>query len=194
MKVPQSLNEITIEQFQFCYAILRKDNSVHGWILVLSYLTGKEVDYFEEMPVKDVLELAKKLQFIKDYQKGLIINDTIYIGSKKFKGLTDISKGTFSQFTSIKTVASKGDVIENIHFILGSIYCEAHLFGNKYNQLEASESLKQAKAGDVLGLVFFYSKILKHLNPIILKSLEEVKNHAQILAQEKNSLKHTVGI
>jgi len=178
MKIPNSFDEITVEQYQFSDKILARGASTDAWINILSYLSGKEQAYYEEMKFEKLQPLIDRVQFLTRPTDIVKINDTIIIDNQFYKGLTDITKGNYGQYASLKTILAEGDdkKTENLHRLLGCIYAPVQLYGLEYDQIQTAEIMKQAKVGQVLGLVFFYSKVLEYLTPIIndyLKIAEE---------------------
>lgn len=199
MKIPKSFDDITIEEYQFAFSALKYIDKLSpldeklAWISILSYFAGKDEEYFEKMPFKELNPLIEQVMFIvKPYGK-FPVNESIIVNNQIYKGLTDISNGSFAQYTSIKTLLTKyPDKVSALHMLAGCIYAPKEYFGKDYDMMEVSEKLKKAKVSQVLGLVFFYSRILNALTPIITNYLKHLKG--EFLNQEKNSQTFTAGM
>ena len=192
MKLPKSFNDITVEQYQFANSILKHRTDTDAWIGILSYFTGKSNEYYEELELSKLQSLIASVQFLLQPKLITEINDTIIIDNEFFKGTSDITKGNFGQYASIKTILTQGDTIDNLHLLLGEIYAPIHLYNLKYDSLDVANKMKHAGVGQVLGLVFFYSRVLKSLTPIIQEYLVTVER--EIKAQGESLTEYTVGM
>lgn len=174
-QIPTSFDQVTIEQYQHCYGILKQGDGTDQWIDVLTYFTGLERDYFEELPLGKLQEQIGCVKFLLSPNEITKVNDHIIVAGQTYRGITDIAEGNFAQYSSIKTVLSKcpeGDTTFVLHKLLACIYTPVKLFGKDYDMPDVAEKMKQAKVGQVLGLVFFYSKVFNALTEVIQIYLE----------------------
>lgn len=192
-KIPASFQDITVEQYQHCHSILKGRSEVDFYAECLSYLFGKPETYYNNLDFGALhAEIDKLKSVLNPPPNSLRIYDTIIIGGKPYKGLTDITKGNFAQYSSIKTILAKGESTPNLHLLLGHIYAPLKLFSGDYDMVATGETMKSAKVSQVLGLVFFYSRVFKNLTPIINDYMRIAEQ--ELRNQSQTSAKHTVGI
>lgn len=183
-KQVKSFEDMTVKQYQHCHDLLKGRTDTEFYIEVLSYLTGKTVEYYEKLEFSILHKEIDHAKFILEPKNSTIVYDSIIIGGRPYRGLTDITKGNFAQYSSIKTILSKGESTPRLHELLGCIYAPLKLFGSDYDMIEVAEKMKQAKISQVLGLVFFYSIVFQRLTPIINAYLTIAENSLQ--TQEKS--------
>ena len=173
-QLPKSFNDLTIEEFQAASLYLDRlrhpltpEEKTDVWIDVLSFFTGKTQEYYETLPFDKLNPLIAKCKFLTNPNDITEVNETVIINNQFYKGLTDMTKGSYAQFASIKTILSHDQSAQSYHKLLGCIYAPIKLYGKEYDMLEVQEQMKQAKVGQVLGLVFFYSKVFNRLTSVI---------------------------
>jgi len=171
MKIPSSYRKITVKQFIDCIKIykgegeqLDKDNQI------LSYLTGKPIDYIEGLDFKTLKFLYSSIAFLKSSTFNFIANRIIFIGFKPYKLVTDVSKFNTSEYLTFKTLQERG-ASENIHKILPYLYRPLFTKFTKQNCFEDVKNVEyleskflKNKVSTVYGAVFFYSKRSEKLN------------------------------
>jgi hypothetical protein len=198
-KLPKSFDDIIVEQYQYCHSVLSVNQDVDSWVKILSFFTSIPVSKFEEMDMTKLTQLIEHVKFIVKPASITKIEEVILVNNQTYKGIVDITKGKFGQYASLKDELSKTkkdlngnmDWIPVLHKILGCIYTPVSLFGKDYDMVKCQEDMKKARCGQVFGVVFYYSKVLKRLTPIINDYLDQVEKYLQ--EQEKNSQKSMVG-
>lgn len=198
-KLPKTFDNITVEQYQYCHEVLSVDQSTESWVKILSFFTGIPVDRFESMNLDKLVKLIDHIKYVAKPASITKIEESIMVNNEVYKGIVDITKGKFGQYASLKSELSNTSKDENgnmdwipvLHKVLGCIYAPVKLFGQDYDMVQCQEDMKKARCGQVFGVVFYYSKVLKNLIPIINDYLEQVEKYLQ--EQEKNSQKSMVG-
>ncbi len=208
MKLPRSYNDITIEQYQEIYPLLKSRPSVEQWITVIAKLSGHSEDYYMDMPVRDLKRVIFKLQFLLSpelntkVKRYALINGRIYKAVYKANELTTAQGIDLKEFQKPTPGQSVQDrVIENAHYMLASIYLPLSWKGFKYNSSkhqQASNDFKKARLGDVFGTLFFYSVVYEQLMIAIEASgkeaLEVISPHMEkVLEWARNNPSGSTG-
>lgn len=198
-KLPKTFEDITVEQYQFCWNVLKKGRDTYSWVRVLSFLTEVPIEKLELVDMDKLQSMIQSVQFLVKPTAITKINETILVDNQVYKGIVDITKGKFGQYASLKQELSmvkfpegeELDWIPVMHKVLGCIYTPVQLFGQDYDMIKCQEQMKKARCGQVFGVVFYYSRVLKLLTPIIQGYLEEAEKF--LSDHEKNSQMSTVG-
>lgn len=201
MRLPKSWNEITVEQFQECYFVLGKNPGLDSWILVLSILSGKSKDYFENIPIDKLKGHIKKLNFLLNPDLNTKVNKFVTIRGKVFKAVLFANELKTNQVADIKGFMVKegqslnDTVVENAHKLLASIYVPLTFKGFNYTpskHSKVSNYFRKAKMGEVYGTLFFYSENYKNLMKATQdfgeSQLKIVKDHEQELMEWSKTL------
>ena len=172
MIIPNSYNNLTIDQFQKLTVLVTKDQSIERDILILSLLTGKSSFEIEKLSPTVFYKYFAMASFINEPFKSINLKKSTWLGLKKFKAITEIHEFTTAQhkdFTEIMK-ANDNNYIACLPNILAICHKELTLTGFKYdsdNHYKNAKTFSKAKVKDVLGAVFFYSKCLKNYSTII---------------------------
>lgn len=197
MRFPSSYNDLTISQFQECYFILGKVPQIEQWITVLSILSGKPEDYFNEMPIKKLKGYIAKLQFLLNPKLNTKGKKYVYANGRIYKAILNANEITTAQGIDLKTFQKPAEgqsieesVIENAHKLLACIYVPLVGFKFRYDgkyHPRTVEDLKKVKVGDVFGTLFFYSNLFGPLtetfNHYGEKALNLVEEHMKEVAE-----------
>lgn len=161
-KLPKSWDEITLHQFQTITStpITEDDdmfNGVQNTIEVVSKLTGTPVDVLEDLPLKELQEIGKRLDFMvtpPKPSKKTILN--------KWKSLDDIS---YNDFISYHQLNDKQ--LENLHVFVKNF--------SKTNLTQ--EEILNLPITDVLQGFFLFRKQLRvYLATLTLSTKREIKH------------------
>lgn len=188
MRLPKSWNEITVAQFQECYFILKSDNP-DKWIIVISILSGKSIDFVEALPRRILINLIIKLDFLQHPNLNQKKKKYIFAGGRIYKAMYLPSEFNTAQGKAIKTFLSDGPnptdaAVEHAHKLLASTYLPLTLRGFVHPgsaHAEHANRLKNCKMGDVYGTLFFYSILSEKLTSA---TLDSIKESAEVLNQE----------
>jgi hypothetical protein len=169
-------DKITVEQYEYLEPICKKIQAekdplyrIELWVHVLTFLTGKDKEHFETMDGNKLRDLIHSHNFLLHPELCNKIESTITVNNQFYKGLTDITSGSFAPYYMLKTHLANDAPLSSL---LGCVYSPIKLWGIKYDMDQVSKDLKQAKCSQVLGLVFFYSRIFNRLMPAIQGYLE----------------------
>ena len=179
MTIPKRYEDLTVSQFQQLEALKAEENidSIDKAVKRLSILSGESIDFIESLRPKVVYDTLLDAIYLNSPIHDIPLKDTVVLGSKKFKAITQITDFTVAQHKDFNTFLQ----LNNNNYIacLPEIIaiCHAEKIGGvfKYepaNHFENLELFKAAKLKDVMGAVFFYSNCLKSYSKIIAVSLE----------------------
>lgn len=177
MYIPNTYDNLTVEQFQKLTVLVTKEQSIERDILILALLTSKSSFELEKLSPSTFYKHFNMASFIHEPIKSIPLKSSTWLGLKKFKAITEIHEFTTAQhkdFTEIMK-ANNNDYIACLPNILAICHKELTVLGYKYdsdNHYKNAKKFSKAKLKDVLGAVFFYSKCLKSYKMIIENSLE----------------------
>lgn len=171
MKLPQSWDEITVNQFQECYFVLKKP-SLESWVTVISILSGLSQSEVESIPIKKLKKSIFQLQFLLDpkintkVRRWLYLNGTIYKAVFNANELNTAQTIDIKEFMKPKGISTEDAIVEGLHSLLACIYLPLTFGGFKYDgsrHSKIAEAFKSARIGDVYGTLFFYSVAFRNL-------------------------------
>lgn len=161
MKLPQSWNQITVNQFIELAKLeqVEFDSLFEMQVEMLSILADEDPDEFYDLEIDELNALIEPLKFLRQEPRVKI---TQQIDKFTFKPFEKISLGEFID-TDYFTVQDK---IGNIPIICAIFYRQTNLdeWGNrvfepyKYNLFERSEIFKEIPITSVFGVVHEYLK------------------------------------
>lgn len=181
MKVPKSLKDITVKQYQTIAPDLKlsqttdnEDLRLQAWINILSNLTGKTVDEIESLDRLEFKKYRKQLDFLL-LPKPSLVTKYIWIGGSLYKATNDAYKLNTAQYVAIKTFMKDNDAIEQLHHLAACSYKKLTWKGWKYvgkDHVKLSEAFLNKSAYSVLPIVFFCSNVL-------LNSMENMEAYSE---------------
>lgn len=195
MKVPKSLKDITVKQYQTIAPDLKlsqttdnEDLRLQAWINILSNLTGKTVDEIESLDRLEFKKYRKQLDFLL-LPKPSLVTKYLWIGGSLYKATNDAYKLNTAQYVAIKTFMKDNDAIEQLHHLAAcsykrfkfkhqfkrgdkviTKYCSFVYEGDRHVKL--SEAFLNKSAHNVLPIVFFCSNVL-------LNSMENMEAYSE---------------
>ena len=209
MIIPNSYNNLTIEQFQKLEALKLKEQNLEIEMLTLALLTGESSFELEKLSPTVFYKYLNMASFIKEPIKSIPLKKSTWLGFKKFKAITlisDISTAQHKDFTEIMK-ANDNNYMACLPNILAICHKELVLIPklvwnkekecykwrnlgyvyNSDNHYKNAKIFSQAKIKDVLGAVFFYSKCLKSYSTIIENCLAlHMKTIKEMLEEIEN--------
>lgn len=181
--IPNSVKGLTVSKYMECVDIYHTPNLdlIDREILILSRITGKTEQYYSELPMNELVKQFAKVPVLSiDNLKDVRLNKYIFIKGWLYKAVINPGEINVALYRDLKTYIDKG-IDKNLHKILACIYRPVLLpYTTKCHERTAKLMLNQ-KIGHVSGAVFFYSDILKRLNPLIQTYLEQT-----LIRMEKN--------
>jgi hypothetical protein len=183
MKIPSSYKNLTLKEFIKVKTIELQCRSREATVAALiTYYTGKAIADIDLTWLKIYRYRVNRLLDSWESVKRAKVKPTIWIGTKRYKGITDATKLNTNQFTTIQSLLKDGQGDKNINRLAALIFYRYKFgttpeFNDKYYE-EISEAMLSAKVGDIAPTVFFYAKVLERLQPILkyyfLKSQTEI--------------------
>lgn len=158
---------MTVSQFQDWHNVIKTERDLFDReVKLLSIVSGKTVEYLEDLPLEDLRKLFRQMNKI-DTKLNDKPKRIVSVKLKPFVAFclpSEISdKLSTNQYTALKTyTATEEDTIKNMHKILALTYAPYRLFrkpklSEYFNKIE--ERMKSAKMGDISGTVFLLSRI-----------------------------------
>ena len=185
MTIPKRYEDLTVDQFMQLEALkLNKSLPLlDKAVAKLSILSGLSIDEVEKMNIQKVYATLLDAVFLNTPIDAMPLKDSVYLGYKKFKAITDITDFTTAQHKDFNEFIkmNNNNYVACLPNIIAICHKELTLYGYKYksdNHFKNVEIFKKAKLKDVMGAVFFYSNCLKSYNEIITTCLE--KSQSQI--------------
>jgi hypothetical protein len=208
VKLPKSLKEITVQQYQEIHPSILKVTELSDpldinleWCRIISILTVKHVDEIESLDLDVIKGYKKQLSFLLE-DKERLITKFIWINGCLYKGTNNAEGLNASQVVAIKTFLSQGNYIDQMHNLAPCVYKKLTWKGWKYNgndHIKISNKILKKSSYDIIPVVFFCSKVLKNLmessepylkaKKIIQERIVEISR----LALEESSLSTGVG-
>lgn len=202
MRIPLSYKNLTLREFIKVKTIELHCRSHEARVAALiTYYTGKNLADIDLSWMKIYRFRVNRLLESWEIVKRGKIKDTVWIGTKRYKGITDATKLNVNQATTIKTLVKGGQSDKNINKLAALIFYRYKLnttpeFNDKLFD-EISEDMLSAKVGDIAPTVFFYAKVLERLTPLLefylVRSQMEIEDELAILTLGQDSEKSMVG-
>lgn len=180
MKVPYSFNDITLSQFMQWHKIKNDstlellDKNTHK----LSILTGKSIDEIEPISNDKRVELLSKVTYMDYVPKDLKVCKRFRAGGFMLVPTMSLQEMKVNQFVDFQTILKHNELnyIACANELLAIMFKPINFIGSTIyrpsKHAKISELLLSAKAGDCLGLLFFYLRLWQKCSPTILQSLE----------------------
>jgi len=197
---------MTVSQFQDWHNVIKTERDLFDReVKLLSIVSGKTVEYLEDLPLEDLRKLFRQMNKI-DTKLNDKPKRIVSVKLKPFVAFclpSEISdKLSTNQYTALKTyTATEEDTIKNMHKILALTYAPYRLFrkpklSEYFNKIE--ERMKSAKMGDISGTVFFYSLVSEKLQeaflPYSTKAMETIQKFSEEMMHGVDSQKVGDGI
>jgi hypothetical protein len=204
MKLPKSLNDISVEKYQELHPYLFKDD-LDSKIKVLSLVSGLSIKHLTEVVDSETLKKCfHKIRFLRN-ENYPILYKYIWIKGSLYKRVENERKLTTGQYVGIKSFLTKGSYIEMLPDLAPCCYRKFRLryqykvgdktltkwFGFFYdsdNHEELREAFKKKSAHKVLPVVFFCSKVLL----VLIKDTEDYTNSLKIIKERMQELQEMI--
>lgn len=192
MRIPYNFESITLRQFMQLHELNKKDglSTLDLNIQRLSILSGKSIEYLEDLDLKVLQKYINKIEYVKTPPKNLRVVKRFWLGGQLFKptvSLEDMKANQLVDYNSISKSVN-GDNASVANKLLAIMFKPYKLFGKtKYtpdNHAKISEKLLDAKVGDCLGLLFFYNGLWKRCEKHIIHYLQNSQLTIQKMMQE----------
>jgi len=168
--IPNSYNKLKLSQYGTVREIITSASivGIDKDLKILSFLSGKPFEYFNEMEFGELDLWQKQISFLWK-PVPFKLKKYILIHRRLFKVITDVSEVSGSIYLGLKHHAEKGDINgDNMHNALSQIIKPFSLFKKENSikqQNETAEWLKKyANVGEVQSPLFFYSVTYEQLN------------------------------
>ena len=121
MKLPRSLKEITVKQYQEIHPNIVKLKQLDDpldiaseWCKIISVLTVKHINEIEDLDLNILKKHIKTLHFLVKPDPQLITK-YIWINGSLYKGVNHADQLNASQIVAIKTFLSQGNYVDQLH-------------------------------------------------------------------------------
>lgn len=202
-KLPKSLKEITVKQYQDIHPFIGED-SIDGNTKIVSYFSGCSFDFLQsQVETGDLKKAFKRISFLFS-EKQFSGKKYLRIKGRWYKLESNPDKLNGGQYTSIKTYCQIGSV-KHLHDIATVAY-KSFKFKHQYkdgNQIytkyftwvydstnhdEVSKAILERPAKEIVPVLFFCSKVLRLsilTSPHYLKSQKIIQERLkEILSDE----------
>jgi hypothetical protein len=195
MKLPQSWNQITVNQFIELAKLeqVEFDSLFEMQVEILSILADEDPEEFYDLEIDELKELIDPLKFLRQEPRVKITNQ---IDKFSFKPFDKITLGEFidADYFTVK------DKIGNIPIITAIFYRQTKLdeWGNRvfepynYNLFERSEVFKEIPITAVFGLVSEYLKFrdnfTKQYENLFAPQFEDDEDTTELTPEEKKEV------
>jgi hypothetical protein len=182
VKLPKSLKDIKVKQYQTIYNDIQIANnstgltSIDAMVRIISFFTGHSIEYLEDLDRKVIKANIKKLSFLLA-DKPQLVKKYIWVNGSLYKGTNNADDLNASQIIGIKTFLSQGTAVEQLHnlapcsykkFKFRHQYKSGNTIVTKYlgffyngdDHVKLSEAFLNKPTSDVLPLVFFCFRVL----------------------------------
>ena len=179
MKLPKSLKDITLEEYQGIVPLL-KDTDIDKWISIIAILSGKSNTEIEDIDTGVFKQYRSQLQFLLE-PSGQLVKKHVWINGSLYRGTNNADKLNTSQYVAIKTFLNDGNPYEQLHNLAPCCYKKLTWKGWKYigeDHVKLSNAFLKKPVYDVMPLVFFCSKVLSNSmvsTEVYLQSLTLIK-------------------
>lgn len=121
-------SDVTIEKFQMLKAVPQQADSIGKACYTLSALYGKPLDYFESLPLSELLKMYRGVSFINEPLPEKF-EGLIKVGNRKYIPVVDVHQMTGEQFILLQNLSGTvEESITNLHKIMAVICKEKTLF------------------------------------------------------------------
>ena len=190
LNIPNSLNEITLGQYQeFEKLDLTNDSMVHLKMIEIFCKVPEIV--VRNINAKDVTEICDVINNMFDTKHQLI--NSFKLGKQEYGFIPNLDDMSFGEYIDLDTFI--GDT-ENLHRAMNVLYRPIDLRqGNRYTLKEydpdTNETAKDFPLDAVLGAIVFFYSLGKDLSLTMMNSLD--KANQETLAQHLTSHQNTDG-
>lgn len=190
MKLPVSYNHITVRQYQSIQPLLIDKMTLDDKISVLARLSGKTVEYIENLKINTLKKYFILISYLTEYPKSKL-RKYLFIKGKLFKADTEADNLTTAQYCSIKTFCEGGKQIENLDKICAVVYKRLTWKGwrNDVKNFDKDcEMFKEIGLGKVYGVVFFCSIVLTYL----MENTEDYLKAQQVIKEREQEVMNII--
>lgn len=198
MKIPQSINDLTLNQFIKLEQIKAQkyEFEIDKAIKVCSLFTGVPSNEIEKYSNHKATNILKTTAHLTYGQPSLKRKNYIWIANKRYKAVKNEKHLDANQYTCQKVYEINS--VANIHKLCSVFYLRTPIFkkqipfDNPDLQETQADFYKHATIGQVYGTVFFYNSKSETQNLIsqlyLMTSQEEISLHMKEVYQELQSL------
>lgn len=190
LNIPNSLNEITLGQYQeFEKLDLNNDSKVHLKMIEIFCKVPELV--VRNINAMDVTEICDIINNMFDTKHQLI--DSFKLGGQEYAFIPNLDEMSFGEYIDLDTFIGE---TENLHRAMNVLYRPIELKqGNRYTLKEynpdTNEIAKEFPLDAVLGAIVFFYGLGKDLSLVMMNSLD--KENQETLAQHLTSQSDTDG-
>jgi hypothetical protein len=197
-KIPKNVNDLLIKDY-IIFAKIQSGSFEYETDRLntyLSYFTGKDFDYIDNLPVAIQENLWLKLSPLLN-SKLSTRRKSFWLNGKRYKACKNEKHFNFGQWASLKEFEK--DQYGNIHKILAVIYANTPLFKSyEYKDAEFEDNkdmfYNKVKIGQVYGTFFFYCQRFELLKVSSQLSLELANQTIQNRIEEVKQEMETIGL
>lgn len=192
MKIPNSINKLTLKQFIQLTEIEQSELSdFEKGEQILSLVSGLSLHEINNLPIWKVNNYFKQIAVLRASKPNLNVKKWLFVKGKLYRLTKDEFHLNTNQFTAADTF--NADTINNFNKLAAVIYERYKLFGKSEftdeSFRELSEYFSNCKVGRIYGAVFFYSVKFKTLKVSLgqssLKQNQKIVQHIREIALDK---------
>jgi hypothetical protein len=161
-------NKVSVGQYQQIDIILRSDLlPLDKELHIYSILFGRPVEWFEELPLSELVKYRQRTEFLKELPKD-ILTARVKVAQRRYQLTLNIESLTGGDFIDLTTYTkNKDEIIENMHKLL-AIFMKPvkpwYYFGKMNVPLKEREAdAKRMVMSDAYPLTLFFCKVLNNL-------------------------------
>lgn len=188
-KLPKSWDDVTLRHLIEIENI-RNDKSIDGEaysdltrnLLMMSLFTGVPYSNYEEMPMNELKEDIKSIEFLKELPSDKL-RKKFKCGGYKWKVNFDINELTANDFVEhYELTKDSTKVISNANKIM-ALYCQCYKYGfkKKLENKDKAEILKETPITILYPLVVFFC----NLYPTLLEAIKDYLSSADKILTKK---------
>ena len=183
--------KLTIKQFLKCKQISELESDpIDKNIKLLSEVTGKPIEYFENLPLGELKDNLYKLAQIESLHENSKVHMKFKIKGKRFEVIWREQELTAAQYIDVCAFTKDPEqILYNIHNILASICVERTWYGKrlKYDGAKHKDiaelfynhmTIEQAYP-IMLFFCRYYEALAESIETYLSKEVEELKQHLQ---------------
>lgn len=198
MRVPISLNQITISQYQEAYPIWQSiskekdaEKVLTKWANVIAILADCQTDEVEALPISRLKTYIQRLSALLNSEPKSKVKRFVILKGKLYRASLNELELSPGQYIDILTFLEREGIVPAMHKILASIYSPLTIKGFRQNARYHSEhaaKFRQASFGKLYPTVFFYSKrsnnLIKTIQDYGISQAEKQMRKAQKLLDQ----------
>lgn len=210
MKLPKGWHEVTIAKFAEYYTLSQSKikDALDYEVRVISIFSGVSVQEIEKLKTSELVEIAKKLSFLKELPTTKI-PITFKCGANKYKAIitmSDMTTGQFMAFNDILKNVKAEDSVYEMHRLIaamcqkqrrGMFYENGQLSFNRYEwKNEGAEEIRTKLTMDkAYPLYVFFCNVMERLpNAIRSYLINETKKAMKWDSKSLKKIKHLESI